>query len=174
MTGSKSYDDMFLADPDFCRDEFYMERNRRLLALVDGIEFKNVLELAGASGLLAEMFLDGRSSTVRYVHSDFSSVACDLARGHLKRFSNAEVKVIDLVEDLDEIDWGVFDLVVSTSMEHFPKGVDLKFIQRLKRGTHVLFSLARFGPTKAGHHLHPYPHPDYVRERFASLVNVKG
>lgn len=164
-------DKQFRLDPNHCRDPWTVGRNRGLLRLIDGVEFENVFEFAGATGLLAGMFLIAHPEVKSYTFSDYSPVACRIARSYLKEFNNVSVRLYDMTEDLGNIPWGDFDLVMSTSMEHFPKGVDIDILRRIQKATHILWSLATFSGRT---HPHPYPNKEYVMERFKDFIDVKA
>lgn len=163
-------DKQFRLNPEHCRDSWTVDRNKALLKFIDGVKFDNVFEFAGASGLLAEMFLTAHTEINSYVLSDYSPVVCRIARRHLKCFDNVSVRLYDMTKDMDNIPWNDFDLVISTSMEHLPKGVDIDILQHIRKGTHILWSLSTFD---ACTHLHPYPNKEYVIERFRDFIDMK-
>lgn len=163
-------DKQFRLNPDHCRDSWTMGRNRALLRLIEGVKFNNVFEVAGASGLLAEMFLVAHPHIKSYTFSDYSPVACSIARHHLKQFDNVSVVLYDMTKALDSIPWEDFDLVISTSMEHFPKGGDINILRHIRKETHILWSLSTF---RVCTHPHPYPNKQYVMERFKDFIDMK-
>ena len=179
----RSVNQNFRLHPDFCRGGWYVDRNKALLEFVDGMEFKHVLELAGGSGLMAEMFLDRHPEVESYRLIDYSEEACKLATLNLKRFpeKQTEVQELDLLDLLDRSpteDWDLLlvgfdsaDLVICTGMEHFPRGFDVRVLSRMRLGAHVLWSLSSFG-TDSGTHLNPYSSADYVRGRVEDRLDV--
>ena len=161
---------LYARDPNQARDLFYQERNRVLLSLVDKRKFKRVLELAGATGLLAEMYLNLHEETQFYLHTDYSIVACKLALANLRHYPQSYVKLIDVCTDLNLLPWN-YDLVISTSLEHFPKGTDYDILKRMKTGTHVLWSLCKVA-ARIPTHLHPYESVEYVKARFKDWLEI--
>jgi len=170
MTKQKEIENgSFLKDPNHCRGEWFLLRDSALIESVRGMDFEAIFEFAGASGLLAEVFLLQHPGT-KYLLSDYSPEACRLARQNLVKFPEASVEEVDIVNDLDKVSWHDFDLVISTSMEHLPKGADLEIVKRIRSGAQVLFCLAAFGGTTHPHH---YPSKEYIVERFSPLIEIK-
>jgi len=169
---SEYVDLMFKKNPMHCREKWYCNRDKALIKYVENESFRVVFEFAGATGLLAEIFLKQYPRTERYIFSDYSRVACELAQSYLKGVPNIEIKVLDMCKDLDRISWEEIDLAISTAMEHFPKGVDYEILEHIKKGTHILWSLSDFDvPT--GTHPHPYPDKEYIRERFKGYIDFR-
>uniref|UniRef100_A0A6M3M4K1 Putative methyltransferase n=1 Tax=viral metagenome TaxID=1070528 RepID=A0A6M3M4K1_9ZZZZ len=160
------YDAMFRKDHFKVRTPWYALRNKQLLSMVKGLKFKRVFEFAGATGLLSGMLLDEHPEIEHCLFSDLSPTACKLTERFLKRhLDRLTIKPIDIVKEIDEIPWEEFDLVISTSLEHLPKGVDFEILKHLPEGCRILWSLATF-ETDSKTHLHPYPSVDYVEDRF--------
>jgi len=160
------YDEMFRKDHFKVRTPWYALRNKQLLRMVRDLKFRRVFEFAGATGLLSGMLLDEHPEIEYCLFSDLSPTACKLTERFLKRhLDRLMIKPIDIVKEIDEIPWEEFDLVMSTSLEHLPKGVDLEILKRLPEGCRILWSLASF-ETITKTHLHPYPSVDYVEDRF--------
>ena len=163
-------DNQLIQDPEKDRDKWSIIRNKTVLGFIDNIKINNVFEFAGGSGLLAEMFLGNHLETKSYTFSDYSPIACKLARNHLEKFSVINIKKYDIIKDLDIIAWENFDLVVCTSMEHFPKGIDVDILNHIQKGTNILWGLSTF-PTCT--HSHLYPSTDYVFERFKDSIDIE-
>lgn len=166
------YDGQYENDPVFCRDPVYRLRNEALVELLDQPP-KRVFEFAGASGLLAEVLLEKYPHTQHYHHSDLSPRACELAFEAMVKATKETVttvysKPIDMV--WGRPDMSRYDLVATTSMEHLPKGTDLRIIESLKSGTTVLFSLTQF--PKPGHP-HPFPTEKYITDRYSKLIDIE-
>jgi len=161
------YDERF-RDPKFCRGQEYVRRNQALIELVRDLKFTRVFEFGGASGLLAEMMLRRFSQIEYYLFSDLSPRACRLAEKNLAGY-RVEIRPLDMTRDLDKVNWDTFDLVVTTSLEHLPRGVDLEILDRIRAGTHVLFSLTRF---KKRGHPHPFVSEEYIRNRFEGRLMI--
>jgi len=167
-----SYYEGRFEDPMFCRNDIYCLRNEALVTLLDEPPRK-VFEFAGGSGLLAEVLLRVYPTTQLYHHSDLSPLACKQA---FKKMSEVSAETVTTVysEPIDIIwnrpDLKKYDLVTTTSMEHLPKGTDLRIIEELSPGTTVLFSLTSFG--KPGHP-HPFPTKEYIISRYGGLIDVE-
>lgn len=163
-------DSQLIDNPKKDRDEWSINRNKIVIDFVDGIKFNNVFEFAGGSGLLAEMFLTAHPEVKSYIDSDYSPLACKLARGYLRRFSNASIKLYDMTKDLDNISWKNFDLVICVSMEHFPKGVDIEILKHIQEGTYILWGLSTFSTCT---HQHIYPNIEYIGKRFKDFISIE-
>ena len=163
-------DSQLIQDPEKDRDKWSTIRNETILDLIDDIKIDNVFEFAGGSGLLAEMFINNHIEIKSYLFSDYSPMACELAQDYLEKFSIIDIKKYDIIKDLDIIAWENFDLVVCTSMEHFPKGVDIDILNHIQQGTHILLGLSTF---PACTHTHLYSSTKYVSERFKDYIDIK-
>ena len=163
-------DSLLRYNPYAHRDRFYRERNEKLLRFVEGKKYRRVMEFAGATGLLAEMFLDRHPETEQYHLSDYSPLSCNLAREFLEGREDVEVRVLDIVKDINAVEWGRYDLVASTSLEHLPEGADLKILRRLRGGTDLLWSLCY---ECARTHPHLYKSAGYIRSRFNKLMFIE-
>jgi len=164
-------DHQFTLNPNHCRDEWAINRNKKLFEFIKDIKFNNVFDFAGGSGLLTEMFLVAHPEVKSYIHSDYSPVACKLAQDHLKNFKNVTVKTYDMTKDLDNISWKNFDLIMCTSMEHFPKGVDIEILNHVQKGTSILWGLSTF---PAITHQHIYPNIEYVVVQFKDIIDIEA
>ena len=161
--------EVFTKFPNVDTGTWYRRRNKALLALLGKQRFARVFEVAGGSGLFASMFMKEHPETKLYVHSDFSRVACELARERLKPYPVTAEMVLDMRGDIDPVQWGRYNLIVSTALEHLPAGVDLSILSRVKKGRHVLLSLATFAGAT---HPNPYPTREYIEERFSPLIDI--
>jgi len=167
------YNKMFRADANHCRSPAFVERNKALLKLIKSEKFTHIFEFACASGLLAEMFCELHPECHEYFATDFSSEAIGLARRYTTNYSSINALVSDITKTYPNFDWPAYDLVVSTSLEHLPKGCDLDIIKNIEPGTSVLFSLTTFSLPDSASHPHPYPSDTYIYDRFKEHIDIK-
>jgi hypothetical protein len=169
-----SYYEGRFEDPLFCRSVNYRNRDEALVALMDKPP-RRVFEFAGASGLLAEVMLTVYSSIQFYHHTDLSPLACKRAFWAMtEALAKSDTANTVYSEPMDVIwdrpDLTKYDLVTTTSMEHLPKGTDLRIIEETSPGTTLLFSLTSFG--KVGHP-HPFPTEEYIHNRYDGLIKIE-
>jgi hypothetical protein len=154
--------------PEQCRDAITINRNRRLLAMVQDQSIDAVFELAGASGLFAEMMLAEHPETRCYRHTDISEVASGLAASRVCdcRFRSFP---LDVETELDALHWMRGEWIVCTGMEHFEPGTDRLISERMPQGAYCLWSLSDFSRPD---HRHVYPSLRMVVERFIHDIDI--
>jgi len=170
-SSSDFVDKMLISNPNRYCDKWTVDRNKEILNFVKDIKFNNIFEFAGGTGTLAKMFLISHAEIESYIFSDFSPIACKLAKEYLKEFDNIRVNLYDMTKDLDNILWKNFDLIVCTSMEHFPKDLDLKILKHVQKGTYILFGMSTFRECT---HQHVYPNIEYVIVRFKDIIDIEN
>lgn len=135
----------------------YDRRNRILVNMLKGYNFKVVIEVAGAEGDLAEKILSAYPDIELYSWSDLVSEAVDYVRGRIE-----DPRFTATCLDLDEDQSLGGDLFISTSLEHTLRYREI--IENLQSGTLVLLSLPNFGD--AGHRVF-FP-------QFTGVIKVYG
>jgi len=164
-------DQMLTSNSNRYNDDWTVGRNKEILNFVKNTKFNNIFEFAGGTGSLAKMFLVAHPEIKSYIFSDYSPIACKLAKEHLEGINNITVKLYDITKDLDNIPWKNFDLVICTSMEHFPKGVDIEILNYIQKGTYILWGLST---SLTITHQHIYPSIEYVIARFKDIVDIEN
>lgn len=162
-------DNMLLSNSTRYNDTWTCNRNKEILNIISNIKLNNIFEFAGGTGALAKMLLEFHPEIKSYIFSDYSPIACKLAKDYLKEYNNVDIKLYDIIKDLDDIMWKNFDLFICTSMEHFPDGVDIEILKRIPKGANILWGFSTF---PACTHQHIYPNIEYVVERFKYIVDI--
>ena len=135
----------------------YAERNKFLVRMLRGLEFKTVVEVAGADGDMMSKIFEAYPFIESYNWSDMVAEAVQ----------NVNNKIIDhrlkaVILDLDEGSPEKADLFISTALEHTLRYRDV--IEELDVGTLVLLSLPSFNG--GGHRIY-FP-------QFTDIINVYG
>jgi len=177
-------DKTYELDPGHCASSFDRGYHRRALDLLGTEKYGVVFEIAAGVGLFAEMFLDEHPETSKYVVTDISGTACQLARKRLKKhIKRAKIKMFDVTSGLDTIAWHNKDLIVCTSMEHFPVKTHYEILEKISAGTHVLFRQTNQASkpipvidSACGINMNDHPHVyktvEYTRNIYKDYVDI--
>jgi SAM-dependent methyltransferase len=170
-------------DPKHCASSCDIEYHRQGLDLIGSDKFKSVIEIAAGTGLFASMFLKRHPETSKYVITDLSDEACKLARARCKKDNRAHVVRFDATSGLDSIRWDNRDLIVCTSMEHFPVNVHYEILNKIVQGTRVFFRQTNKKSMpipvidkRRGIHKNDHPHVyatvDYTRSMYNDCIDI--
>lgn len=165
------YNNKFIDNPTHCRSKWYVDRNTALLQMVQKNSYFGVLELAGGTGLMAEMFLNEHPECDHYVHTDWAPEAVKLARGYNRiwggRFMGLMRSASEAMGMQDDI-----ELIICTGVEHFTLDQFIDLMWRIRPGMDLLLSLGR-KYNKAGSHLYAYETVEKVVSVFNAQVHIK-
>jgi len=176
------YDVKVKADPYIYNSECGKIRNQIFLEFIKDIRFEFVIELAAGTGVFAEAFLTERPNLREYVHTDFSEIANELAAKNLSKFSQVKIMKLDVyngddLKILSRYESYPGQLVVCSSLEHFPAGIDLHIFSKIPSCVHILVCGSTFPITVSNSHCHVFKDEKYMLDRYTIenklLTNVK-
>ena len=121
--------------------------------------------------MLAQRCLVEHPELEEYAFSDFSAVACRLARERLQD-GRATVSMLDVEKKAAILPWERLDLLLCASIEHLHIGIDRILAQMARPGTVFLWGWSNF-PTESGSHVHQASSIEYVIDRLRPYAVVQ-
>ncbi len=151
---------------DYYSSGHYRLRNVVFAEMIKRLQPRSVFEFAGAEGDLAELILKTCQSVEQYDFSDFTASAVEHTAKRLSKYGSTRHTCVclDIDKEWRRVQWGKYDLVVSTALEHVVH--DLQIVECIPRGCRVALCLPAM---KWEGHVRAFQDWKAVRDRYPTL-----